>query len=126
MSRLIRQNKATYEQNIVLNANEKQFYRFVRNSSTTHVPVPVLKSSNGNLCDDLTEISEIFASKFESVYTLADTSKLPQLSSLDLSEHLTNIIFEDNTVKHHLLTLNSTSASGIDSLFSFLLKLLDI
>ena len=44
MSRLIRRDKATYEQNIALNANKKQFYRYVRNSSTTHVPVPVLKS----------------------------------------------------------------------------------
>ncbi|XP_063913244.1 uncharacterized protein LOC135129908 [Zophobas morio] len=67
MSRLIRQDKATYEQNIALNANKKQFYRYVRNFSITHVPVPVLKSSNGNLCDDLTEISETLSNIISSL-----------------------------------------------------------
>ena len=74
------------------------------------------------MCDDLTKIWEIFASKFESVYTLDDTSNLAQLSSLNFSEHLTNVTFEENTVKHHLLILNSSSASGIDGISPFLWK----
>ena len=109
------------EQNIIVNSNG--FWSFVKKSKSNTVGFPCSMFLGDIIADSSKSIADLFATYFQTVYTVADTDV--NMSSSNWKDNLVDInSFEISTdlVLSKLLSLDSSVKIGPDGIPSLFLK----
>ena len=118
-----RQAKRAYEKKIAKEAsgNKRQFFRYVNSKLTVRPEITSMQNEIGELVDNDTEICNILAKYFNSVYTPASDGELPEMNNMCEVE-INNLEINRNDIQTRLEKLNVTKTCGPDNLHPFVLQ----
>ena len=115
--------QARYEEDLILRSQEqpKLFHSYVRKKKTSRPTVGPLRMASGELSDDASRMSELFAEAFSSVFsrTIPDNPH-PHQQFHDTSLSITSVTQE--SVLNMLLDIDGNTAMGPDEIHPLLLK----
>jgi len=111
------------KQTIVEKANVTHFYSFVKYKSKCHNSVPPLVRTDGSLCIDDGEKSNLLNTFFASVF-VTDNGNIPELVLPPYDNSLNNVIFSYDTVLSALQKLPSKASKSPDGYPALFLKMI--
>lgn len=120
-------SRISYENNL-LQAGPKKFYSYIRQQITSKVSIPsALRNKLGQIVTQASDISEVFADQFESVYQKESMNQLPLLDMcLRVEESIPEIIFTGDKILQAIKEMKSDSASGPDEIPVAILQKCDL
>jgi len=119
----IKAAKKEFEEKLANNIKEdpKSFYHYVRTKQRTKVKVGPLNDDKGGLITEDEEMCELLNTYFGSVFTVEDTSNLPEVTSRT-NEKLNNIEITEEKVRNGLNKIKRNKSAGDDGVTSSFLK----
>ncbi|CAH1101586.1 unnamed protein product [Psylliodes chrysocephalus] len=122
LSNVIDNARREYEEYIASSDNPKKLFKHIRCSLSSKVSVPLLKKTDGNLCNNDQETAEALANHFSQVFSLEPTGDIPVSHDARTATSLCNVEFSPAIVNENLKKIKSNSSPGIDNLSAMLLK----
>ena len=120
---MIRSAKSLYDKSLINNftSNRKALYGYVRDKRKVKSTISQLEKSDGSLTDSDSEVVEVLNDFFQSVFTIEDSSSVPQFTSR-VTCSLREIGVTESGIYDKLSSLNPHKAAGPDCLHPCLLK----
>lgn len=124
-SKLIKRARKDYEKNIAdgCKKSPKLFWKYVQERAKSNAGISALKTGNGFAVSD-DEKAETLNKFFSSVFTLEDTSNIPDLTECQFSNgvSVSEILVTPEAVEVRLRSLDASKAQGPDNIPPKVLK----
>lgn len=117
----VRNAKRSFEKKLSKKENTKSFNAYVKTKTKNRVPIGPLKCDNKTLSDSK-DIAESLNLYFTSVFTVEDTSYVPNATVINPNCKLYSVKFTANNIERKIEKLKSTPACGPDGISTILLK----
>ena len=124
VNRINRASKRTKEIQIARSAkyNVKEFYRYVNDRRIVRDSIGPLNDTDGSLKTDDADIARILNSYFSTVFTVEDTSNIPNVPERETARRLEDVIIIEEQVMKKLNELNAYKSFGPDGVHPRILK----
>ena len=100
----------------------KSFWKYSNDKLKTRDKVNDLLKENGSLTKNDNEKAEVLNSFFKSVFTVEDTSQLPEPQGMKVDQVLSTVEITPLIVKNKLLKLNKSKSTGPDLIHPWVLS----
>lgn len=112
----LRKARSTFETQLT-NFGQKAFFNYVSSCLKSKINVPVLKNERGQLCQDHSEVAELFADTFSRAYTAESAGILPTLDPASrVSESISTVEITSEIVRNELNCLKESATPGPDGI----------
>jgi hypothetical protein len=121
---IIQRAKRNFEKRLAAGSigSKRPFYAYVKQRTKSRPAVGPLKAKDGKRVTDTVEMADLLNKTFQAVFTIEDTSNVPEPEVKRVSYNLETVHFSVGKVRKKIRQLRADAAAGLDGIGSRLLK----